>query len=1233
MEPSSSDVPLRHLSVRVPWHDAGWAGLVCHAPHLNGACAKLKGIAGAKNEENEKLIAGRSLEELPRAQWPCCVEERATFMAPFEMEHLKKHALAKVNPNQYGHFQPTRQRYPAYSAGVVPFRWMMREYMGEYRDLYGLDIDEDREPDLGYESTWIHEVVNQRSSLDGFAAHLRKDESLCFFYAKYVPFVEGTGRILIGAGRVKELLSLKEYDRRGDGPRGMVWERPVQHSIRPNGKDGFLLPYYDLLKRKEEEPSLDIERFIARAPDDHWDEFSFGSELVTHDGAIASMLSLETAFARQQSELGIASDWQRQWIHDELVRLWKVRGPFPGLGAVLASFGLSRGIYVAHALQQKAGENEDPWPLVDKVFKSPESVLAKELHADLKELAPTWKGLTQERKEYLRLLSRFELTKAQAAALYEEGSRRKKNWSAADREILQNPYLIFEISRHDPEGVRLLSVDRGVFPEDVIRLQHPLEKPSRLESAVDLRRIRSFTISALEEMALDGHTLAPKDAVVDAIVSQPVRPACPVTGDMLAAQVKDMAPDISGTQMDGGLALQLDRYKTIGELVRKNVEPRIGGKRHLVPHDWMKLLGKKFGPCTDEEERRARTEKAAALKEIAEARFSVLAGAAGAGKTSVLGILCSQPEITNEGILLLAPTGKARVRMQQLVGGNGAKALTIAQFLNQNDRYDGPSGRYILSDGPKVSGFGTVIVDESSMLTEDMLGALFDALKGVKRFIFVGDPAQLPPIGAGRPFVDIISKLRPANYEVRFPRVGPGYAELTVERRQIGSDRPDLRLARWFSSAPPAAGEDDIFVADPDEHATIRFVQWDKPEDFQNKLLSVLETELQLSGPNDFRGFNKALGATQSGGYDYFNATRNGNPGAVRAVEAWQLLSPLRGMPFGVGDINRLIHEHFRTDYLKLATETMFRRIPKPMGPERVVYGDKVINLRNHRRDGRRVYPKEGALGYLANGEIGIAVGLWGKSPKILNVEFSSQQGFSYSFYGSDFRDEGEAALELAYALTVHKAQGSQFKLVILVLPEGHPILSRELIYTALTRHQDRVVVMHQGQRTVLKDFAAPQRSETARRRTNLLQACRMLEFPQTKGSVFLQEGLIHRTSKGLAVRSKSELIIAEALSNAGIEFEYEKPLSLGGSIRYPDFTIDDEISGRIIFWEHLGMLEREDYRRSWEKKLAWYRSQGVLPADEGAGPNGILVTTSESSSAGFDSLQVQAVIRRYLKD
>jgi ATP-dependent exoDNAse (exonuclease V) alpha subunit len=90
---------------------------------------------------------------------------------------------------------------------------------------------------------------------------------------------------------------------------------------------------------------------------------------------------------------------------------------------------------------------------------------------------------------------------------------------------------------------------------------------------------------------------------------------------------------------------------------------------------------------------------------------------------------------------------------------------------------------------------------------------------------------------------------------------------------------------------------------------------------------------------------------------------------------------------------------------------------------------------------------QEGALGYLANGEIGIAVGQWKTrgNPKILKVEFTSQTGFTYDFYASDFREEGDAALELAYALTVDKSQGSQFRLVIVVLPEGHP-LARTLL-------------------------------------------------------------------------------------------------------------------------------------------------------------------------------------------
>src|SRR5690554_3993618 len=131
--------PLRHLSIRVPWHDSGWKGVVCQAPHLNGACVKLKGIAGSKSDEREGKLAGRSLDELAVQDFPPCVNERGSFMAPFELEPIKRHALAHMNSADYGHFQPTPQRYPAYSAGIVPFRWLMRESLEDFARELDLD--------------------------------------------------------------------------------------------------------------------------------------------------------------------------------------------------------------------------------------------------------------------------------------------------------------------------------------------------------------------------------------------------------------------------------------------------------------------------------------------------------------------------------------------------------------------------------------------------------------------------------------------------------------------------------------------------------------------------------------------------------------------------------------------------------------------------------------------------------------------------------------------------------------------------------------------------------------------------------------------------------------------------------------------------------------------------------------------------------------------------------------
>ena len=99
-------------------------------------------------------------------------------------------------------------------------------------------------------------------------------------------------------------------------------------------------------------------------------------------------------------------------------------------------------------------------------------------------------------------------------------------------------------------------------------------------------------------------------------------------------------------------------------------------------------------------------------------------------------------------------------------------------------------------------------------------------------------------------------------------------------------------------------------------------------------------------------------------------------------------------------------------------------------------------------------------------------------------------------------------------------------------------------------------------------------------------------------------------------------MIIANLLHALGITYAYEQPFTgQDGSVRYPDFTIEDAETGRRVFLEHLGLMSEPAYRRRWLAKLDWYRSQGVLPEDEGEGDAGILVTTPKRKASILPAL------------
>ncbi len=298
--------------------------------------------------------------------------------------------------------------------------------------------------------------------------------------------------------------------------------------------------------------------------------------------------------------------------------------------------------------------------------------------------------------------------------------------------------------------------------------------------------------------------------------------------------------------------------------------------------------------------------------------------------------------------------------------------------------------------------------------------------------------------------------------------------------------------------------------------------------------------------------------------------------------------------------------------------------------PERQPYcSDRFLTLQ---AGGKLDWLAVGRVPYIANGEIGMAIGFFWKRglPDLrykLEVEFSSQPGHKYDFTARDFREEGNPVLELAYALTVHKSQGSEFGTVVLVLPSPCRLLSRELLYTALTRQKNRIIILHQGPRSELRKYSSDDHSETARRLTNLFLAPSPIQIDGR----FYEEYLIHRTSRGEMVRSKSEVIIADHLANKGVEYGYEQPLTIDGVTKYPDFTVEDAESGETFYWEHCGMLQVPSYRRRWEEKLSWYKANGIAPQEEGGGPNGALITTRDEPNGSIDSAKISKLISEIL--
>ncbi|MCL2284070.1 MAG: AAA family ATPase [Fibromonadales bacterium] len=914
----------QHISIRVPWHDDGWRGCVCANPERNQACRVLKNIAIGRADINAQQCsscAGTSIATDEKFT-PPCITESGQFMSDHKIFKKKNHPY--VYDPHFNHIEETTICIEPYSFVGTPYKWTMKgDIAGNSpNDCYFTQFDSTIEIDVGSRN-WVSNGINQRHIFDYFYRNIESNKSLIVAYAKAIPFIETSGRIVMGIGFVESLGKLSEYRYKDGTPTGeqataYLWERNIKHSIRYDRSNGFLFPFAEIQLHLKNHPEQNPDDLVVFAPEEYREEFSYATEHLSHDALIQTLNKTVVVLQKYKDvrlPYGNGASWDDliKWCKTQLENLWKERGAYPGLGAVLSALGVPFGFDVAMALKARHSDNE-LWDNLANALESLPELLSEELQGILSNFTKTKRediaDRIKEQLDYLKLLSRIALTLPQAKLLLEDKTRTDyRLCNYADQltdihckdisaDIIENPYILYEKTYRleSKYQIGINKIDLAMFP--------PYEPD-------DKRRLRAIIVSVLEREAANGSSLMLASEVATAVGKfrsdvpdiEPDMSLRTIQNERRKAFFDELFCQISikvileNNEEREEIAIQLVRLQKINEVIREFVNNRIDSSINIQDNweDLLKTTLKEEASSDEEQEKKARDEKISAIAKMATSRISVLTGGAGTGKTTTLAALCLSKTIQSEGILILAPTGKARVVLSSKLREQNIshKAQTLFQFLKKTKHCDINTYSFYLSGKESNETPSTVIIDECSMLTEEMFGALAETIQRAKRVIFVGDPNQLPPIGTGKPFYELAFKLKNKN----------NHANLSVSNRQKQSDtlRLDVELSKMFTEDLAGCVRDDLFEQMAKDSKNIEFIHCKDEATLPN----VIEETLAKINITDTNSFDESLG----GKLDEYGM----NFPNVKSIDDWQILSPYRNSEvLGTRNINAFVQQRYR---------------------------------------------------------------------------------------------------------------------------------------------------------------------------------------------------------------------------------------------------------------------------------------------------------------------------------
>lgn len=521
------------------------------------------------------------------------------------------------------------------------------------------------------------------------------------------------------------------------------------------------------------------------------------------------------------------------------------------------------------------------------------------------------------------------------------------------------------------------------------------------------------------------------------------------------------------------------------------VANRIGQMASPIPrdknriNDWIKRYCKQNRLSPSKEQSRA-------ITGIVCESFSILTGGPGCGKTTTTRVLVGLLEAMGIKVMLAAPTGRAAQRMSEVIG---REARTIHRMLEWQMR-----GFKKNEEDPLDVQF--LIIDECSMLDINLSAALLKAVPKTSQLLFIGDPDQLPSVGAGNVMGDIIASEKIPCF--RLTKVFRQARESLIIRyaHQINAgeiphiDSPFKKPERWkeecdclFIDSDEATNEQLHFITRVKKvfsQNSLRFVDQEKTQEINpfefrtGEQLVPYETEIVI--PRKFAHVDlEKLAASSTGVEELLHVVNKVHPWSslhygLRAVEVvkklyleWvpkyfgpkveiQILSPMTRGSLGTLNLNRLIQEHGNPAKPGKGQLTIGERIFR--------VGDRVIHRRNNYDLG------------VFNGDIGMITDIDAEN-------LSCQVSFFPDGRIIEYQSEHIVELDLAYAITIHKSQGSEFEVVIIPLLTQHfKMLFRNLIYTGLTRARKLAVFV--GTRKALA--MAVGNRDTTRRQTTLKQ-------------------------------------------------------------------------------------------------------------------------------------------------